>query len=341
MRNLVSILIPAYNAEKFIADTISSAINQTWPNKEVIVVDDGSRDNTLDVARSLESSIVKVVTQANTGACGARNKALSLAQGDYIQWLDADDLLHPEKISNQLSSGEVGRESLTLLTASWGRFFFRREKAQFIVDSLWQDLAPVDWIVTKFSDNVWMNPTVWLVSRRLTDLAGPWDERLTTSGDDDGEYICRVVAASDGVRFVREAKSYYRIGIPGSLNWSMATSQTKLDALFLSLRLSIQHLMELEDSERTKSATVKYITVFLYYFYGCDEKYIEQICQFSASLGGHVDMPKISWKYAPLEMLLGRRATFKIQQNWRGAKMMASGKIDKLLYDMAKKISRC
>jgi hypothetical protein len=144
------------------------------------------------------------------------------------------------------------------------------------------------------------------------------------------------VAASNGVRFVREAKSYYRIGIPGSLNWDMATSQTKLDALFLSLRLSIQHLMDLECSDRTKSASMKYIEIYLNYFYGCNQKFIEQVGQFAASLGGHVDMPKISWKYAPLEMLLGRRATFRIQQNWRGAKMLASGKIDKLLYDMAK-----
>ena len=85
-----------------------------------------------------------------------------------------------EKISRQLSSGEVGRDSLTLLTGAWGRFFYRREKANFVEDSLWQDLDPIDWIATKFSDNVWMNPTVWLVSRRLTELAGPWDERLTT-----------------------------------------------------------------------------------------------------------------------------------------------------------------
>jgi glycosyltransferase involved in cell wall biosynthesis len=336
MSNLVSILIPAYNKENFIGETISSALNQTWPNKEVIVVDDGSTDRTLEVARSFQSTDLKVVTQANTGACGARNAALSLAQGDYIQWLDADDLLHPEKVFRQLSSGEVGRDSLTLITGAWGRFFFRHQKARFVEDSLWQDLDPVDWIVNKFSDNVWMNPTVWLVSRRLSDLAGPWDERLTTSGDDDGEYICRVVAASNGVRFVREAKSYYRIGIPGSLNWGMATSQTKLDALFLSLQLSIRHLMDLENSERTKSASMKYIEIFSHYFYGCDEEFIHQVGDFASRLGGHVDMPKTSWKYAPLEKFLGRHATFKIQQNWRGAKMLVSGKIDKLLYDMAK-----
>ena len=65
MTNLVSILIPAYNAEKWIRDTIASATSQTWQNKEVIVVDDGSRDRTFEVARQLESGNVKVVTQPN------------------------------------------------------------------------------------------------------------------------------------------------------------------------------------------------------------------------------------------------------------------------------------
>ena len=106
MSCLVSILIPAYKAERCIRETILSAINQTWPNKEVIVIDDGSPDNTFEVAKSLESRFVKVVKQANTGACGARNKALSLAQGDYIQWLDAYVLVHPEKIFDQLAMAE-------------------------------------------------------------------------------------------------------------------------------------------------------------------------------------------------------------------------------------------
>src|SRR5436309_3308297 len=115
-----------------------------------------------------------------------------------------------------MTKGGDGRNAQTMLTASWGQFFCRHEKAKFVPDPLWCDLAPVDWIVTKFTKNAWMNPSVWLVSRRLTELAGLWDERLASSGDDDGEYICRLVAASDRVRYVPEAKCYYRIGNVGS-----------------------------------------------------------------------------------------------------------------------------
>ena len=63
------------------------------------------------------------------------------------------------------------------------------EKARFITSSLWQDLLPVEWFLAKFTDNVWMNPASWLISRRLVDLAGPWNELLVR--DNDGEYICK------------------------------------------------------------------------------------------------------------------------------------------------------
>ena len=103
MDPLVSILIPAHNADAWLPATIQSAVGQSWPNTEVIVVDDGSTDRTLACARTFESARVKVVTQPNQGAPAARNTAFALAQGDYIQWLDADDLLHPEKISAQMT----------------------------------------------------------------------------------------------------------------------------------------------------------------------------------------------------------------------------------------------
>src|SRR5713101_6428833 len=102
VKPLVSILIPAYNAQSWIGETLQSAISQTWDRKEIIVVDDGSKDDTLAIARQFESCGVRVVTQKNQGAAAARNKAFSLSQGDFIQWLDADDLLASDKITKQL-----------------------------------------------------------------------------------------------------------------------------------------------------------------------------------------------------------------------------------------------
>ena len=102
---LVGILIPAFNSAPWIAETIRSALAQTWPRKEIIVVDDGSTDDTLAVARRFASGQVAVATQPNQGAAAARNTALSMSQADVIQWLDADDLLAPDKIARQMEAG--------------------------------------------------------------------------------------------------------------------------------------------------------------------------------------------------------------------------------------------
>ncbi len=332
MSDLVSILIPAYKAEAFVEETIRSAQNQTWSRKEIIIVDDGSPDRTFEVAKRFESKSVKVVRQENGGAPAARNTAFSLAQGDYIQWLDADDLLHPEKISTQLLGADSGATSLTFQTCSWGKFFFDAKRTRFIRDTLWKDLGAIEWIVTKFADNVWMNPAVWLVSRKLTELAGPWDDRLARSGDDDGEYVCRVVGNSNGVRFSEEARCYYRIGTVGSLNWNMETREDSLQSLVLSLTLSVEHLLKLEDSERTRAASREYLQVFLQYFYGYDEKYYQQLRILAKDrLGFDLEQPDVGWKYRPLEAVAGKKFTRKTITNWRNTKALLRGRFERLL----------
>src|SRR4051794_37841011 len=155
MAPLVSILIPAYNAERWIADTLRSALSQTWPRKEVIVVDNGSTDNTLAVARKFESSVIRVVSQCKRGASAARNAALGLASGDYIQWLDADDLLAPHKIAAQMEVAG-GLSKRTLLCSGWGTFLYRPSKARFSPTLLWSDLTPVEWFLRRMPQNLHM-----------------------------------------------------------------------------------------------------------------------------------------------------------------------------------------
>lgn len=94
---LVSIIIPCYNAEAFMAEAIRSALAQTYPSREVIVVDDGSDDGSLDVVRSFGEE-VRAESTAHRGGSAARNHGLRLARGELIQFLDADDLLFPEKV---------------------------------------------------------------------------------------------------------------------------------------------------------------------------------------------------------------------------------------------------
>src|ERR1044071_2240111 len=89
----VSVIIPAYNAEKYIKDTIDSVKAQTYPDWEIIVVNDGSTDGTPDLVNKEEDHRIKMISQSNGGVSSARNNGLKQAIGEYVVFLDADDLL--------------------------------------------------------------------------------------------------------------------------------------------------------------------------------------------------------------------------------------------------------
>jgi glycosyltransferase involved in cell wall biosynthesis len=329
VKPLVSILIPAYNAEQWIAQTIEAAIAQTWPNREIIVVDDGSRDSTLQVARRFESGSVKITTQENAGACAARNKALSFAQGDYVQWLDADDLLAPDKISSQMRAVDETRDPLMLLTSAWGRFYFNASRARFTPDSLWSDRTPVEWMMRKFEDGVWMNPAAWLVSRQLTNAAGPWDLRLAVSGDDDGEYLCRIVGRSTSVKFVSDAKAYYRIGNVGGLSWRR--SDLALESFFLATSLCIDHLRSLDDTLQTRQACVRFLQRRLPYFYPLNPTIVEAANSLARDLGGSLSTPETTLRFTLARRSLGWERAMKLKNTLSTAEMRCRRTIDKLL----------
>jgi glycosyltransferase involved in cell wall biosynthesis len=310
MAPLVSILVPAYNSQEWIAETIISALAQTWTRREIIVVDDGSTDRTLEVARRFEGDGVRVVTQANQGAAAARNTAYSLCQGDYIQWLDADDVLATDKIDRQVRKLGNGSTSRTLLSGAWAYFIYRRRKARFAPTPLWSDLSPLEWLTRKMAHNLHMQTDNWLVSRELTEAAGPWDTRLWR--DNDGEYFCRVILASDGIRFVPEARSYYRAAGFKSVSY-IGGSNKKLESLFLSMNLHIRYLRSLEDSERTRSASVTYIGNWLHEFYPYRLDLADQLKRLCAELGGRPDDPHLSWKYDWIVRLFGWKAGRRAQ----------------------------
>lgn len=333
MSALVSILIPAYDSEKWIRFTIESALSQSWPNKEIIIVNDGSKDNTLQIAKQFESKIVKVVTQENMGASSARNKALSLAQGDYIQWLDSDDLLASNKISEQMKFAENGQSSLTCLTSSYGIFYWRTEKARFFTSSLCQNLTPVEWLIVKYSTNDWIIPAAWLVNRRLTEKAGLWDERL--SRNDDDEYFSRIVALSEFIKFVPVKGTYYRQS--GYSQLSRSISENALNSMILSKTLCIRYLLSLEDSERTRRACIKMLQLCTPLLSFRGTKMYDRLNDLVVELNGELKKPRFGLKYDILYFLCGDKTANKILSIGRKFKLLTKIKLDEILYRMNRK----
>lgn len=311
MKPLVSILIPAYNSEKWIEATLKSALAQTWSKKEIIVVNDGSNDNTHKIVEKYESANLKLINQPNSGACVARNKALSLAQGDFIQWLDADDLLAQDKIEIQLSGSDVNSESRILHSAAWGYFFHRVSQTKFIENNLWKNLSPVEWLQIRLGEGSFIPSHAWLVSRKLTELAGPWDERLKRN--QDGEYFCRVVASSEFVKFHANAKCYYRKGNIFSI--TMKRSKSATESLDLSNNLCVDYLLNLENNEISRIACMKFLQRFVNNIHLGDSIIIKRNQARIKELGGEISPPTESKKFSIFKLIFGKNAA-RIVKKW-------------------------
>jgi glycosyltransferase involved in cell wall biosynthesis len=332
MADLVSILIPAYNAQQWIGATIQSALDQTWPTTEIIIVDDGSLDDTLSTARRFASKSVKVVTQVNAGAAAARNSAFTLAQGSYIQWLDADDLLAPHKIAAQMQLAKSYSDRRALFSSPWAYFMYRPRAAKFTPTALWQDLSPVDWIVHKWTKTLHMQTATWLVSRELSDAAGPWNTELL--GDDDGEYFARVVLASTGIRFSSDAGVLYRIVDAGRLS-HIGQSRAKLEAQLASMRLQIGYILAVEDSPRVRAAVISYLQAWLPYFHPERPDLVQQIHALASTVGGRLKPAHIGSKYTLVDRVFGRATAKKLQLHYRHHKTSVLRSWDKLMLQLA------
>ena len=108
--NTVSIIIPCYNDAQFIEQAVASALSQTYPNKEVIVVDDGSNEETKAVLKKLEPKITRLITQENQGQSTARNAGIAAASGAYILTLDSDDYFEPSFCEKAISLMDASEE---------------------------------------------------------------------------------------------------------------------------------------------------------------------------------------------------------------------------------------
>lgn len=242
MTSKVSVIIPCFNAAAYIGETLGSVFAQTWPNVEVIVVDDGSTDNSAAVIKGFGST--KLIFQDRRGAAAARNRGWAEASGDFIQFLDADDIIDPDKISLQVA--RLRERPDCVASAEWGRFMGSPARTAFIREENWEDLSPLEWLVRSRATGLGMLfPALWLVPRAVAAAAGPWNEFLSLN--DDGEYFTRVVLASAAVVFCEGAKCRYRSGVAGSLsssrNWASG---------FAAIDLCETHVRAREESERVR-----------------------------------------------------------------------------------------
>jgi len=316
MKPLVSILIPCHNAAPWLAATLESALAQTWAAKEIILVDDGSTDDSLAIARRYAPAI-QVLTQPNRGACSARNHARRMARGELLQYLDADDLLAPDKIARQMEAlAEPGRAGC-LISAEWARFHGDPAAAWTRPDGLWRDLAAVDWEIYALSADAMMHPAAWLLPRALSEAAGEWDETLTVC--DDGEYFSRARFASGQVLFCAGSRSFYRSGLAGSL--SSRHSRRALDSYWRAHQKIHALLRQHEDSPRTRRACADALMHFAFAAAAVAPDLADLAAAEAAALGGTPLRPPGGRIFRRLARLLGWKRACQLRHRIHSIRM--------------------
>lgn len=313
----VSVLIPMYNAEKYIAATIENALKQTWQDVEIIIVDDGSSDNSYEIAKRYESQNLKVFKQENRGASAARNLAFEKCSGDLIQYLDADDFLSYNKIEAQVQMFLSLNDNRAVIAS--GLVLFESE----IMDSMSVPHLqmstnykndPVKLLIDICYERYIMQSSIWLVHRSLIEQSGGWNEELTLN--DDGEFFFRIVGSSSSVYFCSQGVVFYR-NTPKSL--SKQVSEKAVRSQFLSAQLMSKVIRSHDNSKYARGACVNY---YMQYITRLDynEYYMEAVSKAVKELGFNVDTFRKSKVYKAVYSILGGYLIKKISRKYYNSK---------------------
>ncbi|MGZ5218801.1 MAG: glycosyltransferase family 2 protein [Chitinophagaceae bacterium] len=169
---LVSVIMPVFNAEKFLPDSIGSLLNQTYKNWELLVTDDGSTDGSASVINSFPDARIKLFSQQNKGVGAARNAALSKMQGVYFTFLDADDILPPDSLSSRVDFAEHN-QGINIVGGNVAFFnqhgVQRTWKADYLGDPFHA--------FTRIDERAFCNPSLFI--RRITGIDYSFRQGLT------------------------------------------------------------------------------------------------------------------------------------------------------------------
>jgi glycosyltransferase involved in cell wall biosynthesis len=203
---LVSVIMPAYNVEPYVGDAIRSALAQTFTDFELIVVDDGSKDGTAEIAKELarQDRRILIVQQANRGLAGARNSALRAARGEYFALLDSDDLWAPEFLERQVGILR-SRQDVDIVTGN-GWYLGGPKHGQ--IARPYPDPRPDPDLASIIGDE-WSVFIMSVFRRRVYTEIGAFDESMRSNED----YDFWLRAAMAGFTFVRNDRplGHYRV----------------------------------------------------------------------------------------------------------------------------------
>lgn len=256
---LVSVIISCYNAEKYIAATLQSIIGQTYRNIEIIVVNDGSNDNSEKIISGFKDDRIKYFFQKNKGQCAALNYGFLQSRGELIKFYDADDILDAEVIADQVEVLKEKNDEVSFI--EWRRFYndqFPVEIDHVDFHTIHKDCTPLEYL-TFTGKTPMVQCGLWLIPRSILHKSGLWDERLSLINDT--EFFPRVLSFCQMLRFSAKGITHYRTNFNGR-TLSSDTSKRGIKSSLLSIDLMSRWLRQLESSERIERIiATSYVTI--------------------------------------------------------------------------------
>jgi len=301
--DLVSVIIPAYNAEDFILDCVHSVLKQSYKNLEVIIINDGSTDATREVLESINDSRVIIINQENKGCSQAKNIGLQYSKGNFIQYLDADDYLSCDKIEEQVKVLKLNQNCTAVCKTIIISNNHEINGLEIDTNILIKEGTGKEFLLRLWGLNGkqgMVQPNAYLTPRAIIDQIGPWDESISPSPDEDGEYFARVLLASERVIYTAGINYYRKMENANSL--SQIFSYQRAINLLDTVDLKFQHLLKIENSKRVKKMHQMHISQVAYQF---GERYPEIINRASRKLNNQKLMIKEPTLFAFIIKVIG------------------------------------
>ncbi|WP_026733926.1 glycosyltransferase [Fischerella sp. PCC 9605] len=236
MSKLVSVIIPCFNAERWLKEAIDSCLKQTYPAIEIIVIDDGSSDGCLDIIKSYGDKIIWE-TGPNRGGNYARNRGFDLSKGEYIQYLDADDYILTEKVERQVRFlEETGAD---VVYGDW-RYQRHLPDGKTFLEDIKVSGTQAD-ILESLLAGWWVSPACLLFTRKAVEKSDGWDENLKAAQDRD--FFISVVMS--GAKVVYQAGCYSIYRRYGNVTVSTSSRVRCLESHLYILENTEQKLLEI------------------------------------------------------------------------------------------------
>lgn len=257
---LVSVVMPVYNASKYLRGSIQSLVEQSYQDWELIAVDDGSTDDSWRILNSYSDPRIKIFQRRNGGQCAATNTGLQYINGDYVLFFDADDLMDKEKIKVQVEALQKEGEN-AVAVSRWAFFQNHITEAKFKDEPVYFSGRAIDWLYRLWSNETMMPNHGYLIPRRVLEKGGKfYDENISLNID--FEYFTRIILAAERVVYCPDSICYYRKGISQAKTYKPQLAK-RLSALE-SRKKAISYLLAADKTEQSKHASRMALTILTY-----------------------------------------------------------------------------